>query len=234
MALARLIDPRTPRRRKARHPIRSPLASAVPLVLFDIGGVLIRFRDELTYRAVADRYGLDRVRTAEILRGLREPLQSGQLTLHQFWSAFAGRVGCPMPNDWPSLWSQELARAARPQPPVFALAADLRRHGVRTGVFSNTDPSHWRFFRSMGWFKEFRPAIASFQIGAVKPASAAFRIAAARLPRESSVPIFVDDNLANVRAAKRVGWEAIRFTSTPDLRVRLIARGLLGEDRRGP
>jgi putative hydrolase of the HAD superfamily len=213
----------------ARTGVALPGRVGTPLVLFDVGGVLIHWDDELAFRRVAQRYALDPVRTSEVLTGLRRDLQRGRLTLHQFWSEFARRFSQPTPPDWRTLWARELARAARPRRDVLALAAELRGHRVRTGVFSNTDASHWRFFRSSGWFDGLSPMIASFQLGAVKPDLVAFRRAAGRLPAGAALPVFVDDRPPNVRAARQIGWDALPFTTVRALRDELKTRGLLDD-----
>ena len=197
-------------------------------VLFDIGGVLVRWDDEVAFRRVARRYHLDPERAGSFLRALRPGLQSGRLTLHAFWSGFARRAGVPIPDEWRTLWVSELARGAKVQRSVQRLAGDLRRAGVRTGLFSNTDPSHWRHFRAAGWLDGFSPLITSFGIGAVKPDTVAFRRAARQLPKGTRRPVFVDDNPANLRPAGLVGWDPILFTSVGQLRRDLRTRGLFG------
>jgi HAD superfamily hydrolase (TIGR01509 family) len=198
-----------------------------PIVLFDIGGVLIRFDDRATFRRVARLLRLDLETTAAILRDLREGLQSGRLTLHQFWTQFARAADRRLPDEWRSLWLTELIRTARPNRPVLKVASDLRRRGVRTGVFSNTDASHWRWFRSRGWLDGFSPRIASFRIGAVKPHATAYRRAERRYLHGWGPLVFVDDNDANLRTARQCGWDSVPFVSAARLRTELRRRGLL-------
>jgi 2-haloacid dehalogenase len=210
-----------------RSGVRRTSRESVRYVLFDIGGVLVRWDDEVAFRRIARRYHLDLRPTSALLRALRPGLQSGRLTLHEFWSRFARTAHVPVPEDWRTLWVAELERGARPRRAVQGLAADLRRAGVRTGVFSNTDASHWRHFRSSGWLDGFSPAIPSFQIRAVKPDLLAFRRASGRLPAGARRPVFVDDNPTNVAMGRSVGWDSLRFTSVPQLRRELAERGLL-------
>jgi HAD superfamily hydrolase (TIGR01509 family) len=200
----------------------------VPCVLFDVGGVLIVWDDGIAFRHIARRFRIAPSEVSRTLLPLREDLQSGRITLHEFWSGFARRFDRAVPADWRTLWVSELAAGARPRRAVLKLAADLRRRGVRTGLFSNTDPSHWRYFKAAGWSNGFSPAIASFQLGVTKPHAVAFRRAMRRLPRGSGAPIFIDDRRENVVAARRADWDAIQFTSVPKLQCALNARGLFG------
>ena len=96
---------------------------------------------------------------------------------------------------------------------MFDLTGELHRQGVRTGLFSNTDRSHWRFWRSTGRFDGFYPQLLSFRVGATKPDPEAFRRAERLFPSRWGAPVFVDDSAKNVEAAQTVGWDAIQFTS---------------------
>jgi HAD superfamily hydrolase (TIGR01509 family) len=196
-------------------------------VLFDVGGVLIDWDDAITFRAVADRYKLDRDAVANVLIRLRRDLQSDRLSLHEFWVRFARSFGIRTPEDWRTLWVDEIARRARPRKDVLLLAETLRQNGVRTGLFSNTDRSHWKFLRSTGWFDRFSPQILSFRIGAIKPDAEAFGNAERSFYSEGGMSVLVDDSAATVEAARTVGWDAIRFTSLRALQRELSGRHFL-------
>jgi 2-haloacid dehalogenase len=68
--------------------------------------------------------------------------------------------------------------------------------------------------------------------GLAKPDPAIFHLTAERFGLEPQRTVFVDDSLANVAAASACGYQAIHFTSTPQLRRDLVALGVLtGLDR---
>jgi len=198
-------------------------------VLFDVGGVLIEWDDSIIFRTVAERYELDVRAVMRVLTSLRRELQSNRISLHEFWTRFGESFAVPTPKDWRSMWVSQMIRFARPRKDLLALAEGLRRHGVRTGLFSNTDRSHWRYFRSTGWFTAFSPQIVSFRIGAVKPDPKAFRGAKQSFPRGWGIPLFVDDSDANVSAAAAAGWDAVRFSSLSGLKKELRKRQLLND-----
>ena len=210
--------------------MRSDSPSAQHWVLFDVGGVLIRWDDSRTFRTVARRYGLEPDDVKGVLERQRRKLQSGEITIHEFWARFARSFALPLPEDWRTLWSAQMGRLARPKKQVLGLASQLRRRGVPTGLFSNTDPTHWRVLHSRGWFEGFSPQIVSFRLGAVKPDPEAFHRAEKLFPSTVGMPLLVDDSAANVRAARAAGWDAIWFTSESALRCDLRRRGLLNPE----
>ena len=203
---------------------------ATQWVLFDVGGVLIEWDDTIIFHKVANRYGVNQDVATRILTRRRRELQSGRISLREFWSRFARSLAIPMPENWRSLWVAPFARLVRPRNDVLDLAADLRKNGVRTGLFSNTDSAHWRELRSRGWFDDFHPQIVSFRLGTVKPNQQAFRRAAKIFPPGEGWPVLVDDSVRNVEGARAAGWEALHFTSARALRHELRGRRMLSSN----
>lgn len=201
--------------------------TAARWVLLDIGGVLIRWRDEELFARVSRRFRRPVAEVSRVLRRNRKLLQSGQIDLRSFWSRTARALGAVVPSDYRSLWASGLATRARFRTELRPLLRDLSRAGVRVGVFSNTDRSHWRILRSRGWLRGMSPLLPSFRLGTVKPDPVAYRRAEERFRPEWGRPIFVDDSPANVRGAHRAGWDAVQFTTVPALR-RELARRWIG------
>jgi HAD superfamily hydrolase (TIGR01509 family) len=147
---------------------------------------------------------------------------------------FARSFCLPVPRDWRTLWASQIRSRARPRREVFHLAEMLRREGVTTGLFSNTDASHLRVLEARGWFEGFFPRIFSFQIGEAKPRLAAFERAEGSLPAAARPPLLVDDSTMNVAMARRVGWRSVRFTSGAGLYRELVRLGFLASRENPP
>lgn len=187
------------------------------VVVFDVGGVLIRWDDRWVLREVARRTGADAPTLDRLLPVLRPRLQSGAVDVDGFFDELARRSGQEIPPSVRSLWWRMLERQATPRREVIAWAAELRRRGLDTVLFSNTDPSHRRYFQRP-WSRGLRPALLSYELGAVKPSPQAFRRARARLALPTDRICLMDDVEANVRAARRQGWHAHRFETVPKAR----------------
>lgn len=198
------------------------------LVLFDIGGVLIRWKDERTFREVARRSRVDYARVVSVMTECREDLQSGRTTPAEFWHRVEEGIGVPLPGGRERLWVGEMARHAVPIAATFRIASQLREQGVPTGVFSNTDPSHVVIFRQKRWFAEFDPWVLSYEAGAAKPSPRAFAWAERVSGRSRKELVLVDDRAANVEAARARGWRAVHYRNTREAR-RLLAAMLRRE-----
>ncbi|HZZ87423.1 MAG TPA: HAD-IA family hydrolase, partial [Caulobacteraceae bacterium] len=109
-----------------------------------------------------------------------------------------------------------------PNAELWRLAADLRRSLIVGGFSDN--PGFVRDVFPDG--ASLDPMIFSGETGVMKPSDAAFAAAEARLELAGADVLLVDDGEANVRAARRRGWDAICFTSNDQLFAELRARGI--------
>ncbi|MDE1819245.1 MAG: HAD family phosphatase [Euryarchaeota archaeon] len=179
-------------------------------VVFDVGGVLIHWDDRLVMDRAARELGEPPALLQELLLRFRPPLQSGRIDLDAFWDRFAKELGRPISRAIRESWWKLLEKRARPQRAVVAWAAELRRAGLRTALFSNTEASHRRYF-SRAWSRGFDPHLLSYQLRATKPSPLAFHRARARLGVPAAQICLFDDLPNNVRAAREAGWNAQTF-----------------------
>jgi putative hydrolase of the HAD superfamily len=76
----------------------------------------------------------------------------------------------------------------------------------------------------VGWF---RSGVFSSRVGMIKPEAAIFAHASRVFGIEPHDTLLIDDNEANVLAARRAGWQALRFESAAQCRRSLSGAGLL-------
>lgn len=195
-------------------------------VVFDVGGVLIRWDDHRVMDRAAHRLGVPRSTMRSLLLAHRPRLQAGLVDLEGFWDRISGDMGRSVPPSVRSLWWRMLEQGARPREEVLRWAAQLRQEGIRTALFSNTDASHRRFFAGP-WSRGFSPRLLSYELRAVKPEPLAFRRAERRLGSPPGDLCLLDDVAANVRAAQRAGWNAHTFRNVRESRSYLRRLGWL-------
>lgn len=104
---------------------------------------------------------------------------------------------------------------------------ELHEHGVPVFALTNWSaelfPVATRTYEFLGLFDDI---VVSGQEGVAKPDARVFTVLQRRVGRPLSACLFVDDSLANVRAARAAGMDAIHFTDTGHLREDLRRRGL--------
>jgi len=211
---------------------RRPILPSPPrVILFDIGGVLLRWHDEWLFESVARQIGTSPRKAGEAILANRSLLQSGRLGLKGFWSRISKACGRPLPRRWKELWEEDLLRLGRENRAALAIARSLTHRGLEVGLFSNVDASHARLFERRGWFEGLDRRFYSFELGAVKPDPSAYGRVRARLGVPPGAILLVDDRSENVEGARRAGWQAVRYESAGALRQDLRKLHLLPATR---
>ncbi len=200
--------------------------TAIRCVLFDLGGVLVRFRG---VERVAAWLGDEAVDEAHWRRWLASPavrdFDLGKLDAEQFAVALRDELGL-------ELTPAELVREVRgfvtgPLEGALELLDELRRRYV-VACLSNTNRIHHpEMFRRMGLLERFDRVFASSETGLLKPGLEAFHHAATELRLAPGEILFFDDARINVEAATALGFAACRVRGPADCRAELVRRGLL-------
>lgn len=189
----------------------------VDTVIFDLGGVLMRNGGPMDLLA---RFGHHEqaLRTVGILMGPYgedsdhpwHRAERGEVTLAECRTATraalaeAGIELPPAPSSGPAIVFER-------NEAMWALVADLRAAGIRTGVLTN----NVREFRDAWWPTADYPSlfddvVDSHEVGVRKPNPAIYTLALERLGATAHRSVFLDDIASNVAAAARVGMHAFQ------------------------
>lgn len=109
------------------------------------------------------------------------------------------------------------------------LIESLAMREVPLFAITNFGTEFWDMFRpTEPVLDRFADIVVSGRECLAKPEPAIFQLAARRFGYAPDVMLFIDDNAANIEAAREEGWQVHHFTKAPTLRRDLEARGLLG------
>jgi 2-haloacid dehalogenase len=197
------------------------------IVVFDIGNVLVRwnprnlfrktFKDEARMeRFLGAALSMDFVSLTDIAadfsKAVAERARAFPEFAHElrlFDERWVETIGGPIEENVALL--KRLKAAGRP---VYAL--------------SNFASVKFALARQMfDFLDEFDLCVISGHVGVVKPDPRIYQILFERARRDPSELLFVDDSLANVRAAEEAGMAAIHYAPGVDLEGELRARGAL-------
>ncbi len=197
-------------------------------ILFDLGGVLVRFRG---VERLAAWLGDDEVREAHWKRwlgsGSLRAFETGRLSPEEFVDDFLAELR-------PGLGRDELMRELEefvggPLPGAVELLDELRPHYL-VACLSNTNALHWpRAAAELELDRRLHRAFLSFETGVLKPDPEAFEHVGRELDMAPAEILFFDDAPPNVEAARAAGFAAARARSPADCRAELERRGLLQE-----
>ena len=199
----------------------------VKAVVFDLGGVLIDWDPRYLYRKLLD----DEAAVEEFLatvctpewnaeqdRG--RPFAEGVAELVERHPAHAAAI-----TAYHERWAEMLGGAVDGTVEVLA---ELRAAGVPVYALTNWSAETFGIARERFEFLEwFDGVLVSGEERMIKPDPAIFRLLLDRFGLDPEATFYVDDSPANVAAAERLGFDAVRFTGAARLRRDLAGRGLL-------
>lgn len=186
--------------------------SAIRTVVFDLGGVLVRWNDEYLYRAVAQSLHVSPRDAKKKLDPILLSLTRGQSSTSKAEMSLGLKKG---------FFTEVFARHARPNSCALHLAVELRKYGYSIGILSNTIESHAVHSAKQGWFDRFDHVFLSYEIGVLKPSREIFKIMLGKLSLQPNNVLFVDDSPENTRAASNFGIASITYTNCESLEARL-------------
>ncbi|MGQ0522665.1 MAG: HAD family hydrolase [Betaproteobacteria bacterium] len=199
----------------------TPLVDAL---LFDFGNIVVDIDFHRAFEAWARAAGIP---AAAIARRFAfdpayEAHELGEMEAAQYHAHLCGRLAVNLSFDdflagWNAIFVQPRDGMERLLP---ALAASMPLY-----LYSNTNAAHHAY-----WSAEYRSLLENFsgifcshEIGARKPAPAAFTKVAGKMRVSPSRIAFFDDLPENVQGARLAGLAAFHITSVPDLRKALVS-----------
>jgi 2-haloacid dehalogenase len=205
---------------------RAPAALKTSVV-FDFGGVLIDWDPRHLYRKLLpDDASIETFLSTVCTSQWNEQLDAGRP-----WSEAVDELSLRVPHQrtlieaywkrWPEMMRGTIAGSV-------AVADELRRRGVPmyglTNWSAETFPYAQRRFDFLAWFSGI---VVSGVEGVIKPSPEIFRILIERFDLRTNDIVFIDDNPANVEAARALGIDSHRFHSAENLRRYLVEHRLL-------
>jgi 2-haloacid dehalogenase len=200
---------------------------ATKAVVFDLGGVLIDWDPRHLYRKLlADEAAVEEFLAtvctpewnAELDRG--RPFAEGVAELVERHPEHAAAIAA-YHERWPEMVAGDI-------PGTVEVLAELRAAGVPLYALTNWSAETFAITRGRFEFLEwFDGLLVSGEERVTKPDPAIFQLLLDRFGLDPTATVFVDDSAANVAAARRLGFDAIRFTGHEELRRELVARRLL-------
>lgn len=196
------------------------------VVLFDLGGILLRLRDP------AETFGLtttvDEFNRRWLQSGAVREFERGRIEAAEFAERGVRELGLDCDateflrrfDRWPhSLY-----------PGAVRLLQSIPGHYQRA-VLSNTNALHWSRSGIRDRVEpEIGKAFLSFETGAIKPDEAAFLQVTDFYRCQPGEVLFLDDNPLNTEAARRYGLHAMLAVGIDNVRNALIDAGVISRE----
>lgn len=184
------------------------MTATIEVLLFDLGGVLV----EVTgVSAIQDWTSVQSSPASIWEKWLVSPavraFETGRIDADQFARQLIREMSLPVTSH------EFLASFSAWPRGLFPGARELLNRipsGYTLAAFSNSNVIHWpRVIKDMGLGEMFGHVFASHLIGKIKPDLEAFEHVLNELACDPARVLYVDDNLLNVDAARRLGMQAM-------------------------
>jgi len=198
-----------------------------PVLIFDLGKVLVDFDYSIAAKKIAARSKKSPADLHAFLGGspLLLEYECGRHTRQEFFEAireaieFQGDVA-----EFGGFFADIFAEI----PPMVSMQAELRRRGLKTYIFSNTnDLATEHIQRNFPFFGNFDGYILSYEVGGMKPQPKIYEAMEAMTGRRGADMVYLDDRLENIEAGAARGWQAILHETPEKSRQALSKLGLL-------
>jgi len=197
------------------------------IVAFDLGKVLVDFDYSIAARKIAARSGMadDAVKSFLDHSPLLFRYETGLITRRDFFAevcqgtGFGGTL-----EEFGSFFADIFWEI----PAMIEIQTTLRRRGIPTYIFSNTNDlaiEHIR--RNFPFFGNFDGHILSYEIGAMKPNGRIYEALEQMSGKRGAEILYLDDRQENVDAGTARGWRVILQESPEKSRTAIKATGLL-------
>lgn len=205
----------------------------VRCVCFDLGGVLVRIAQTWGDAALAASVFIARGHLSTPLvqfSGL-ESFQRGALSGDEYLASLMDYLAVVSPEE---AMAVHLAILREPYAGTLELVQDLESDSILTACLSNTNEPHWEAMSGSGRFPNIarlQNAALSHRLGLEKPQPEIYLALERMVSVRGEEIAFFDDSIANVEAARTLGWNAEHIDPHGDpadqMRVALTRLGVL-------
>ncbi|MBI3312382.1 MAG: HAD family phosphatase [Candidatus Omnitrophica bacterium] len=199
--------------------------TSVRLVIFDLGGVLVRVEPQRMFEALAQEthQPIEQIQRSVADPSLLESFELGRISPKQFFVEVSRRIGAAWTFDqFVASWNSILSEDTRTS---WLLERLHERYSLL--VLTNTNVLHDDHIRR-SWlvFNHADHWIASCRVGLRKPDTQIYRLALRQANALPEGTVYVDDVAEHIAAARRLGVRAIHMTDGIRLEDELRAAGL--------
>lgn len=180
-------------------------------VIFDFGGVLLRWRPfEIIDGFYTDETLRESLRQSVFQHSDWFELDRGTLSEEDAVNRFAARMSRPTEEMRALL--KHVKDSLTPVEECFVIARDLERRGIALYGLSNMSAATFARLRERyDHWQMFRGIVISGEVRLIKPDPAIFEYIARRYELHPSETVFIDDHSPNVDAARQLGFRTVLF-----------------------
>lgn len=191
----------------------------IKFVIFDVGGVLIRWEDEWLLDAFTRKYEIDKRNIGKYYYKWLKKSWTGEISEIEFLKRIIKAVGIKSsPQSMRVFWKSVFRKRSSMNKDVVSVVKNLHKNGYKLGVISNTSGKYRAQLYVNRFKRYFNSTVMSCDVGMKKPERRIFVYVMRRLHAKPKECIFIDDKMEHVKGAHKAGMFAIHFRNVKQLR----------------
>ncbi|MEK6966207.1 MAG: HAD-IA family hydrolase [Thermoproteota archaeon] len=193
--------------------------SQFQLVLFDIGGVLVNWRDAWLYHVVSEKFGVqEKILTSECEKEIVN-LHTGKISENEFWRKIGKKVkSSELQKVKKSLIHDTFKDKAKLNNSILKMVKKIQENKIKVGVLSNLEKTTHTILEDLALLDSFEFQFYSHKTGFAKPDRRIFKYVLGNVPFKSSEIFFIDDKISNVQVANSIGIKSIKYVNAKKLK----------------
>ena len=199
----------------------------VKVLIFDMGGVLLKGNLEAVVQRVSDRLEVKFTRSDLLNLGYRRMRVGWPFT--DFLQILKEEYDLILSvEELLEIWRELYLKATPINQELLNFIEDARGK-YRIALISNVNDFHVLINKERSLFKSFDLCVLSCEVGLAKPDEAIYELALERLDFKSGECVFVDDRRECLLPAEELGFKTIRYESNSQLFDDLQSLGVVVE-----
>ena len=194
--------------------------------VFDVGGVLHERSSKYIYKDIMHTLNISEEVFENNWKIVEEQLGKGRITENEFWQEFLKKTKSNKRLPQESLFLREFIKNYHRNDKVLDIVKRLKNKGYKTAILSNTVRPHADYNNKIGLYQQFDIVILSNEVGMRKPEHEIYKYLLKKLQLKSNEVFYVDDDIENIKAGKKLGIHSIYFKNAKQLENNIIKLGV--------
>lgn len=183
--------------------------TTIHAIVFDWGGIFTEGTfDSSAVQTIAERFGHDEEAVSQAYFPLMADFERGEFDFETFYDRLSEQLDLNIDLD---NFRQLFLGAVRERTVMLGVLGIIPTEGYIVAMLSNNVPVLCDQVRNDLRMQRIEHFIFSNEIGVRKPDPEAFEILLARLELPAAAVVFIDDNEANIVAAREMGLRGIHY-----------------------
>lgn len=198
----------------------------VKCIIFDLGGVIVELDFSRFFNEVITPSPLNKSSTPMMMEFFRQSdtFHQGKITKEEFYQLACELLQvCSLNQE--AFYDAFNSIISDINLEILELIKTIKIfNNIKLMCVSNINISHWKYLKKQNWdiWNLFDDFILSHEIHLTKPDPAIFKLAIKKAKCKPEEILFIDDGLNNVKAAKALKINAIKFNDIKKLKEDLI------------